>query len=133
MGSWDFRSKGHACWSWTFSRRDTSWSLPFEQLIRPSSYPVHLPVDFRSLASGTDSIGKCKRKLHTDPDLKRLDVLPLITTDPEDPYANEHLRLFRRALSCVFFLGDFPHELEHISSHCDPLVRVEIRSMLVPF
>ena len=116
-----------------FTTRNSSWSLPFEQFIRPSTYPVHLPVDFRSLVSGADSMGKCKGKLHTDPDLKRLNVPLFIATDSLDPYTNEHLSLFRQAFPCVFFLGDFPHELEPITSIRDPIGGVEIGSMLVPF
>ena len=50
--------------------------------------PVHLPVNFRSLASGADFMGKFKGKLHADPGLKRLNVPPLTTTDPEDHYTD---------------------------------------------
>ncbi|KAF9645820.1 hypothetical protein BDM02DRAFT_3119663 [Thelephora ganbajun] len=68
-----------------------------------------------------------------DPDLKRLNVPLFITTDSKDPHTDEHLRLFRRSFPCVFFLEDFPQEVEPISGIRNPISGVEIGNMLVPF
>jgi hypothetical protein len=133
MGSWGYRSNGHASWSWTFLPRETvlglshsnnSSGLPATPSISRSTFVLSPPVPI---------LGKCKGKLHTDPDLERLNVPLFIATDSEDPYTDEHLGLFRQTFPCVFFLGDFPHELEHIASIRDPIGGVEIGSMLVPF
>ena len=34
-----------------FTTRSHSWSLPLEQFVRPSSYPIYLPVDFHSITT----------------------------------------------------------------------------------
>ena len=118
MESWDHRPNGHTGWSWTFSPREAILGLSRSNI--SSELPRPLPVDFRSLISGADSVGTCKEKPHTDPDLKRLNVPPLITTDSEDSYTDGCRSLFRQAFSYAFFLGDFPRELESIISIRDP-------------
>ena len=107
--------------------------LPSEQFISPSKSPIHLPLDYRSLTvGGVDSMRKCKGELHTDPDLERLNIPLFIATDSKDPHTNEHFSLFRQTFPCVFFLGDFPREMEQIAIR-DPIGEVEIGNMLVPF
>ena len=113
--------------------RNSSWSLPLRRFIKPSNSPVHLPFDSRSLALDVDLTKKCKGKLHTDPDLERLNVPLFIATDSKDPHTDEHLSLFRQTFPCIFFLGDFPQELERIGSIRDPISGMEIGNMLVPF
>ena len=113
--------------------RNSSWSLPHERFIKQSNYPVHLPFDSDALTFNADSTRKCKGKLHTDPDLERLNVPLFIATDSKDPHTNEHLSLFRQTFPCLFFLGDFPQELEPIASFHDPISGMEIGDMLVPF
>jgi len=107
--------------------------LPSERFISQSKFPIHLPLDYRNLTVGVDSIRKCKGELHTDPDLERLNIPLFIATDSKDPHTNEHFNLFRQTFPCVFFLGDFPREAEQIAGIRDPISRVEIGNMLVPF
>jgi len=116
-----------------FITGNASWSLPFERFITPSKSPIHLPVDSRALALGVGSARNCKRKLHTDPHLERLNAPLFIATDSKDPHTDEHLSLFRQTFPCIFFLGDFPQEVEPIASIRDPISGMEIGSMLVPF
>ena len=116
-----------------FVTRNSPWSLPPERFIAPSNSPVHLPLDPRVLAFDVDPMRKCKGKLHTEPDLERLNAPLFIATDSKDPYADEHLSLFRLTFPCVFFLGDFPQELEPIAGIRDPVSGMEIGNMLVPF
>ena len=106
--------------------------LPSERFISPSKSPIHLPFDYRSLAVSVDSSKICK-ELHTDPDLERLNIPLFIATDSEDPNTDEHLNLFRQTFPCVFFLGDFPREVEQVATIRDPVSGVEIGNMLVPF
>jgi len=110
-----------------------SWSLPFERYISPSRFPVHLPFNYDTLAIDVNSTMKCKGELHTDPDLKRLNVPLFVATDSKDPHIDEHLSLFRRTFPCVFFLGDFPQEVEPIAGIRDPISGMEIGNVLVPF
>jgi len=116
-----------------FITRNSSWTLPLKQFISPSNSPVHLPFDSRALTFDVGSTRKCKGKLHTDPDLERLNVPLFIATDSKDPHTDEHLDFFRRTFPCIFFLGDFPRELESITNIRDPVSGMEIGSMLVPF
>jgi len=116
-----------------FITRNSSWSLPLGRFIAPSNSPVHLPFDPRVLASDADSMRKCGGKLHTEPDLERLNSPLFIATDSKNPYSDEHLSLFRRTFPCIFFLGDFPQELEPIAGIRDPMSGMEIGSMLMPF
>jgi len=116
-----------------FIARNSSWSLPLERFIAPSNSPVHLPFDPRVLASDADSMRKCKGKLHTEPDSERLNAPLFIATDSKDPYTDEHFSLFRQTFPCIFFLGDFPQELEPIAGIRDPMSGMEIGSMLMPF
>ena len=78
-------------------------------------------------------MGKCKGKLHTNPDLEQLNVPLFIATDSEDPHTDEHLRLFRRAFPCIFFLGEFPHELRPIVSIRNPIGGEGSGGLLEPF
>jgi len=112
---------------------NSSWSLPFKQYVSPSNLPVHLPFDYGTLTIDVNSTKKCKGELHTGPDLKRLNVPLFVATDSKDPHTDEHLSLFRQTFPCVFFLGDFPQEVEPIASIHDPISGMEIGSMLVPF
>ena len=107
--------------------------LPHKQYISPSKYPIHLPLDYGTLAVGVDSTRKCKGELHTDPDLERLNIPLFIATDSNDPHTDEHLSLFRQTFPCVSFLGDFPREVEQTAAVRDPISGVEIGNMLVPF
>ncbi|KAF9643899.1 hypothetical protein BDM02DRAFT_3103745 [Thelephora ganbajun] len=109
------------------------WSLPFERYISPSNSPVHLPFNYDAVTADLNSTRKCKGELHTDPDLERLNVPLFIATDSKNPHTDEHLRLFRQTFPCVFFLGDFPQEVEPIAGIRDPISGVEIGNMLVPF
>ena len=110
-----------------------SWSLPLERYISSSHSPIHLPFDYGALALDVDSMKECRGEPHTDPDLERLNIPLFIATDSKDPHADEHLSLFRRTFPCVFFLGDFPQEVESIASIRDTISGMEIGSMLVPF
>ena len=112
---------------------NSSWSLPPRQYISPSKSPVHLPFDYNAPTVDGDLMKKCKGQLHTDPDLERLNTPLFIATDSKDPHIDERLSLFRRTFPCVFFLGDFPQEVEPISGIRDPISGVEIGNMLVPF
>ena len=76
---------------------------------------------------------KCKGKLHTEPDLERLNSPLFIATDSKDPDTDEHLSLFRQTFPCIFFLGDFPQELEPIAGIRDLMSGMEIGSMLAQF
>jgi hypothetical protein len=112
---------------------DSSRSLPLERYISPSKSPIHLPFDHGTLTADADSTRKCKGKLHTDPNLERLNIPLFIATDSKDPRTDKHLSLFRQTFPCVFFLGDFPQEVEPIANIRDPISGVEIGNMLVPF
>jgi len=116
-----------------FITRNGSWSPPLERFIAPSNSSVHLPFAPRVLVSDADSMRKCKGKLHTEPDLERLNTPVFITTDSKDTYTDEHLSPFRRTFPCIFFLGDFPQELDPIAGIRDPMSGMEIGSMLMPF
>ena len=116
-----------------FVARNSSWSLPFEQFITPSNFPIYLPLDSRTLGLDADSARNCKGRLHTDPDLERLNVPLFIATDSKDPHTDEHLGLFRQTFPCILFLGDFPQEVDPVTSIRDPVSGTEIGSMLVPF
>jgi len=116
-----------------FIMRNSLWSPPLERFIAPSNSPVHLPLDPRVFVSDVDSMRKCKGKLHTEPDLYRLNALVFIATDSKDPYTDEHLSLFRRTFPCISPVGDFPQELEPIAGIRDPMSGMEIGNMLVPF
>jgi len=107
--------------------------LSSEQFISPSKSPIHLPLDNRTLTIGVGSTRNCKGELHSDPKLERLNIPLFIATDSKDPNTDEHLRLFRQTFPCVFFLGDFPQEVEQITAIRDPISGVEIGDMLVPF
>jgi len=107
--------------------------LPSNRFISPSKSPAHLPLDYRSLIVGVDPMRKCKGELHTDPEVERLNVPLFIATDSKDPYTDKHLSLFRQTFPCVFFLGDFPQEMEQVAAIRDPISGVEIGNMLVPF
>ena len=115
----------------SFTTGNNSWSLPSERYISPSNYPVHLPFDPRPPTF--DSMRKCKGEPHTDPDLEPLNVPLFIATDSKDPRTDEYLGLFRQTFPCLFFLGDFPQEVEPIANVRDPVSGMEIGSMLVPF
>ena len=91
-----------------FITRNSSWSLPLERFIGLSNSPVHLSFSPLILGSDVDSMRKCKGKLHTEPDLERLNSPLFIATDSKDPDTDEHLSLFRQTFPCIFFLGDFP-------------------------
>jgi len=108
-------------------------ALPSERFISPSKPPIHLPLDYHNLTIGADSTSICKGELHTDPDLERLNIPLYIATDSKDPHTNEHFSLFRQTFPCVFFLGDFPREVDQIAGIRDPISGVEIGNMLVPF
>ena len=110
-----------------------SWSLPPKRYISPSNFPVHLPLDHGALTIGVDSMRRCKGQPHTDPDLERFNIPLFIATDSKDPRTDEHLSLFRQTFPCVFFLGDFPQEVEPIANIRDPVSGMEIGNMLVPF
>ena len=116
-----------------FITRNRSWSLPLERFIAPSNSPVHLPLDPRVLASDVGSMGKCKGKLHTEPELERLKAPLFIAIDSKDSDTDEHLSLFRRTFPCIFFLGDFPRQLDPIAGIRNPMSGMEIGSMLMPF
>jgi len=112
---------------------NSSWSLPPERYISPSTFPVHLPFDHDIPTVDVHSMRKCKGELHTDSDLGRLNVPLFIATDSKGPHTDEYLRLFRQTFPCVFFLGDFPQEEEQIAGVRDPISGMEIGNMLVPF
>ena len=107
------------------------WSHQFERYISRSKSPIHLPFD-HDPSAGNIGQAKCRGDLHTD-DLERLNVPLFIATDSKDPYTDEHFVLFRKTFPCLFFLGDFPQDLEPISSIRDPISGVVIGDMLVPF
>ena len=107
--------------------------LPSKRFISPSKSPIHLPLDYDTLTIGVGSTRKCTGELHTDPDLERLNIPLFIATDSKDPSTDEHINLFRQTFPCVFFLGDFPQEVEQIAAIRDPVGGVEIGNMLVPF
>ena len=65
--------------------------------------------------------------------MELLNVPLFIVTDSEDPHTDEHLSLFRQAFPFLFFLEDFPRELEPIAGIRDPIGGVETGSLLVPF
>ena len=111
----------------------SSGPLPSKRFISPSSSPIHLPFDYDTFVVGVDPMRKCKGELHTDPDLERLNIPLFIATDSKDPHTDEHLSLFRQTFPCVFFLGDFPREVEQIAAIRDPISGVEFGNMLMPF
>lgn len=108
------------------------WSRQFERYISPSKSPIHLPFKHDSSGGDVDPT-KCRGELHADPDLERLNVPLFIATDSRDPYADEHFGLFRKTFPCVFFLGDFLHEVDQVVGIRDPISGVVIGDMLVPF
>ena len=110
---------------------NSSWSLQFKHYTSPSNYPVHRPLDHR-LTDNIDS-AKCRGELYTNLDLERLNAPLFIATDSKDPYTDEHLRLFRQTFPCLFFLSDFPREMEATTAIRDPIGGMEIGNMLVPF
>ena len=112
---------------------NSSRSLPLGRYISPSKSPIHLPFDHGTLTADVDLARKCKGKLHTDPNLERLNIPLFIATDSKDPHTDKHLGLFRQTFPCVFFLGDFPQEVEPVANIRDPISGVEIGNMLVPF
>jgi len=107
--------------------------LPSEQFISPSKSPSTSRSTINLTVGGIDLMRKCKGELHTDPDLERLNIPLFIATDSKDPHTNEHISLFRQTFPCVFFLGDFPREVEQIAAIRDPMSGVEIGNMLVSF
>ena len=111
---------------------NNSWSLQFKRYTSPSNDPVHRPIDHRLLTDNIDS-AKCKGELYTDLDLERLNVPLFVATDSKDPHTDEHLRLFRQTFPCLFFLSDFPREMEATTVIRDPVGGMEIGDMLVPF
>ena len=112
---------------------NSSWRPPSERYISRSKSPIHLPFDYGTSTVGVDSTRNCKGELHTDPDLERLNFPLFIATDSKDPHTDKHLSLFRQTFPCVFFLGDFPQEVELIAGIRDPISGVGIGSMLLPF
>jgi len=82
---------------------NSSWSLPPERFIAPSNSLVYLPLDPRILTSDVDPMRKCKGKLHTEPDLERLNTPLFIVTDSKDPYTEEHLSLFHQTFPAYSF------------------------------
>lgn len=110
----------------------STWSRQFERYISPSNSPVHFRFEYDPSAGDADS-KKCRGELYRDPDLERLNIPLFIATDSMDPNADEHLRLFRNTFPCLFFLGDFPQDVEPIASIRDPNSGMVIGDMLVPF
>jgi hypothetical protein len=111
---------------------NTPWSRQFERYISPSNFPIHLPFE-RDPSVGNFDTTKCRGKLHTDPELERLNVPLFIATDSRNPHTDKHFGLFHKTFPCLFFLGDFPQEVEPIASIRDPISGVMIGDMLVPF
>jgi len=107
--------------------------LPSNRFISPSKSPAHLPLDYRSLTVGVDPTRKRKGGPYKDPDPEHPNVPLFIATDSRDPHTDEHPSPFRQTFPCVFFLGDFPQEVEQVAAIRDPISGVEIRNMLVPF
>jgi hypothetical protein len=108
------------------------WSRQIEPYISPSNSPIHLPFEHDPSAGGADWT-KCRGELHGDPDLARLNVPLFIATDSRDPHTDEHFGLFHKTFPCLFFLGDFPQDVEPIATIRDPNSGMEIGDMLVPF
>ena len=111
---------------------NSSRSRRFERYISSSNSRVHFPLDYRPLISDVYQ-ARCKGELHTEPDLERLNIPLFIATDSSDPYTDGHLGLFRQTFPCLFFLGDFPREVEPVVGIRDPVGGMEIGEMLVPF
>ena len=103
----------------------------FKQYTPPPNYVVRRPLDHH-LANNIDP-AKCKGEPYTNLDLKRLNAPLFIAMDSIDPYTDEHLRLFRQTFPCLFFLSDFPREIEATTAVRDPVSGMEIGDMLVPF
>ena len=95
-------------------------------------YIARSPLDYRPLISDVQQV-RCKGEVHTKPDLERLNVPLFIATDSKDPYTDAHLRLFRQTFPCLFFLSDFPQEVELIAGIGNPVSGMKIGEMLVPF
>ena len=108
------------------------WSRQFERYMSSSNSPIHLPFEHSPSAGDFDPTN-CRGELHTDPDLERLNVPLFVATDSRDPYTEEHFGLFRKTFPCLFFLGDFPQDVEPIASIRDPITGAVIGDMLVPF
>ena len=109
-----------------------SRSRQFQRYVSPSNSPINRP--FKHDPSG-DNIHhtKCRGQLHTDPDLKRLNIPLFIATDSRNPYTNEHFGLFRKTFPCLFFLVDFSQDVKPIAGIRDPVSGMVIGDMLVPF
>ena len=95
-------------------------------------YIARSPLDYRPLISDVQQ-ARCKGEVHTKPALERLNVPLFIATDSKDPYTDAHLRSFRQTFPCLFFLSDFPQEVELIAGIGNPVSGMKIGEMLVPF
>ena len=75
---------------------------------------------------------RCRSPLHREESDNLLNTPLYVATDLQDPGSDATLFLLRRTFPCIFFLGDFPGEIQHLQSLRSPYDGVPLQPFLLP-
>lgn len=83
--------------------------------------------------SATPSSINCRFSRHRRRRYQMLNTPLYVSTDIENPRMHPQLSIFRRTFPCIFFLEDFPKEIEPLNQLSSPIDGVDLESFLRPF
>ena len=83
--------------------------------------------------SAMPSSMNCRFPRHRRHHYQMLNTPLYISTDIENPRTHPQLSIFRRTFPCIFFLEDFPKEIEPLNQLSSPIDEVNLGSFLRPF
>lgn len=111
----------------TASRFCQSDTIDSEQRTISSS-----PINISVTPSSRFSI-KCRSPLHQKYGYQMLNIPLYVSTDIENPQTHPQLSIFRKTFPCIFFLDDFPKEIEPLDHLRSPIDDVNLGPLLRPF
>ena len=83
--------------------------------------------------SAAPSSMNCRFPLHRRHRYQMLNTPLYVSTDIENPITHPQISIFRRTFPCIFFLEDFPKEIEPLNQLSSPIDNVNLGSFLRPF
>ncbi|KAI0330978.1 hypothetical protein GY45DRAFT_1322894 [Cubamyces sp. BRFM 1775] len=99
----------------------------------PALRTPHPPLPTFPVDATPSSRLSCRARLHSSPQLKRLNAPVFISTDAESTAFNPLLFRFTRSFPCSFFLEDFPHVVSSLGELKSPVDGVPLGPFLTPF